>query len=90
MGPYIADFVCLEKRLIVSPLLSPPPQGGRRKKAPNNAWNVNFNDGHVNVYTFRALWRPVARAYDTRPERTDIDNMTLASDCHCEHPKGLS
>ncbi len=27
---------------------NPPPQGGRRKKAPNNAWDVNFNNGNVN------------------------------------------
>ena len=47
MGPYLVDFVCLEKRLIVSPHLNPPPQGGRRKKAPNNAWTVNFNGGNV-------------------------------------------
>ena len=49
MGPHIVDFVCLEKRLIVSPHLNPPPQGGRRKTASNNAWSVNFNNGNVNA-----------------------------------------
>ena len=49
MGPYIVDCVCLEKRLIVSPHLNPPPQGGRRKKAPNNAWNAIFYLGNVNA-----------------------------------------
>ena len=48
VGPYIVDFVCLEARLIVSPHLNPPPQGGRRQDATATAWTVNFNNGNVN------------------------------------------
>ena len=33
----------------MTPHLNPPPQGGRRKKAPNNAWNGIFFRGNGNA-----------------------------------------
>ena len=71
LGPYIVDFVCLEKRLIVevdgghhaaqvakdaqraawltSPLLNPPPQGGRMNDTPRPYLSPVSNGFQANV-----------------------------------------